>query len=90
MTTFKIFTFDAGHEAFSYDYSPRRPLAAGMRAKLTVTFKCTSMEDLYQLIAIVTKDNRVTHVLIRAENPIPLLKCKYMLHKYVQFTHFSK
>lgn len=82
MATFKIFTYDCGHGAFSYDYSPRHPLAAGMQAKLTVTFNCTSTEDLYQMIAITTKDNSVTHVLIRAENPMPVLKCKYVLHKY--------
>lgn len=63
---------------FQYDYTPRSPLAAGMNSKLVVTFNCTSLEDVYELITIITKENKKKNVLVCAENAVPILKCKYI------------
>lgn len=53
------------------------PLAPGMNAKLTVTYRCVSMEDEYELLSIVTKDENKINIIICAENEIPILRCKY-------------
>lgn len=61
---------------FNYEYQPRGPLAPGMNVKFTVTFNCTSLEDVYEYITVVTKENKKTSFLIWAQNEAPVLKCK--------------
>ncbi|XP_060879182.1 uncharacterized protein LOC132951388 [Metopolophium dirhodum] len=63
-----------------YDYNPRCPLAPGMNAKLIITFKCTSMEDKYELISLMTADNKKTNILVGAVNASPILH--YFLECY--------
>jgi len=83
LASFRIKSHGASNGNFDYHCAPGRPLASGMTAKLTVTFKCTSMEDVYELINIITTENRKIDVHVYAENPMPILKCK------CQQPHFS-
>lgn len=76
MIAFKLLTNNLS--GFDYDYKPACPLAAGMNAKLTITFKCTSMEDTYELITIITNENKKINILVGAENESPILNCKYI------------
>jgi len=77
MMPFKLLT--SSLSLFQYDYKPRCPLAPGMNAKLTITFKCTSMEDKYELITLMTIENKKINILIGAENVSPILHCKYSI-----------
>lgn len=61
---------------FDYDYERGRLLAPGLTATLTVTFNCTTMEDTYDLINIIAKDNQTIDIVVSAENAIPILNCK--------------
>lgn len=79
LITFKLLTSNLS--GFDYDYKPACPLAAGMKAKLTITFKCTSMEDTYELITIMTNENKKINILVGAENESPILNCKYIEKK---------
>ncbi|KAL5241986.1 hypothetical protein ACI65C_009396 [Semiaphis heraclei] len=71
MMPFKLLTSNLS--LFQYDYKPRCPLAPGMNAKLTITFKCTSMEDKYELITLMTIENKQINILVGAENVSPIL-----------------
>jgi len=73
---------------FHYDYNPRCPLAPGMNAKLAITFKCTSMEDKYELISLMTTENRKTNILVVAVNASPILHCEYNI--ILKIKHFLR
>lgn len=80
MTSFKILVNNGYLDGvFEYDYAPRHPLAPGMNAKLTVTYKCKSLADVYELVTIYTNENKKANILVYVENPSPILKCKYLL-----------
>lgn len=79
MVSFRILSQSYSmNKVFHYDYTCRRPLAPGMNTKITVTFRCVSMDDEYELLSIITKDERIRKIIICAENAIPILICKYM------------
>ncbi|XP_025205925.1 uncharacterized protein LOC112602183 [Melanaphis sacchari] len=78
LIAFKLLTSNLSW--FEYDYKPICPLAPGMNAKLTVTFKCMSMEDKFELIALMTDENKKINILIGAENESPILN--YTLECY--------
>lgn len=81
MTSFKILVNNGNlNGVFDYDYAPRHPLAPGMNAKLTVTYKCESQADVYELVTVYTTENKKSNILVYVENPSPVLKCKYRKH----------
>lgn len=78
MASFKILTHNGrSNGVFDYDYLPKCPLAPGMSSKLTVTFHCSSFEDVHEIMTIV-KENKKLDILVYVENQIPLLQCKYL------------
>jgi len=83
MIQFKLLTSNL--LLFHYDYKPKCPLAPGMNAKITITFKCTSMEDKYELITLMTTENKKTYILVGAENMSPILHCEYNIPKTTHF-----
>lgn len=77
-TSFSIVEYGELNGPFRYDFFPKRPLAPGMNTKLIVTFKCTSMEDIFEVIALIDQDNNPVYVLVCAKNPPPILRCEYI------------
>lgn len=64
------------NDVFVYELTPMCRIASGMNATLTITFRCTSMEDVYEFVTIVASDDQKTNILVCAENAMPILKCK--------------
>ncbi|XP_050525578.1 uncharacterized protein LOC126896668 [Daktulosphaira vitifoliae] len=81
IVSFKIISSDNNsNDVFNFDYSPKGQLAPGMHTKLTVIFHCSSMEDVFQLLTIVEDGNYLTHLLIGAENQMPILR--YVINSF--------
>lgn len=74
--SFKILKPASSKAVFEYDYAPMCPIAPGLNAKLTVTYKCTSLAEMSEKIIVMTNDNKIMNVIVYVENPTPILKCK--------------